>query len=888
MPDWSHVIEVPRPHGFLLWRGKQTAVPAREPLPAGEPCLLVSGGEAFGTVTLGQAASMQVGEFDRIEWADRHRTRPEERKMWWKGARKLVVQDVTKAEWYPESVPVDATRDDDGLIVDVLFKDTAPVTDDEQALISRAQRMPRLIMLSSDALALSGAKLHAGAGVDVVAVDEKAKPLLPFYKGQLETALCAVFGCPEDGITYTDTKDCCRLPLYWLALVRAPRFGIERSDVDQPDFKSLDVDQLRHAWVKQSAEVDMPYSYEDYPEQIENLPEAARRLWVDAYNAAFEEHNDEDIARRVAWTVVNRDYERGDDGEWMAREKQAVTKTERGMEFTADAYLYVPTPHKPGLWKLRIEESPGEITRKQLGLAAAALGPGLRGQRVELPDDERRNAARKLVAEYRKLDTPDGDIPVYLWRLADLKPPEEAKGAALHWAFSEEHPDAWVAEIQASNLVVLDGDKTYQVPYDGGGFVGREGWVEVSYQPVEETEKPEPQPEAEKEGRRLRGDRIGLLRDLKDRLGGLGNVIADLLSWAEYDDGEPETIAELFNKEAGFAIKEVDGEPWFFSWSANAFKDRDEEIFSTAALEHYVDEAETKQERGWFNFWHIPGTDFARKEWQAVVGRFLVEAGPFLDDEKGQAASKFFDKYPDGHPDYAPEGWGASVEYKYLPEERDTGVYKWIWITRTTALPRSTAANIWTESGKGAHIMLLEGQRKEAAVALFGEEFVDKLETDAEKRTEELEADVEFKEAEPPVVVTEEETEAEPEVEAEAEPVTEEVTTEAIEATPEFVEAVADKVGEKFTIDLQPVVDVIGVLTKGVDGLGERVAKLEKDESLKQKTELPRFQLQMVKRASESEETVVEKDDALRESKPTETEKQHVSGSAADAFFGAK
>ncbi len=125
MPDWSHVIEVPRPHGFLLWRGKQTAVPAREPLPAGEPCLLVSGGEAFGTVTLGQAASMQVGEFDRIEWADRHRTRPEERKMWWKGARKLVVQDVTKAEWYPESVPVDATRDDDGLIVDVLFKDTA-------------------------------------------------------------------------------------------------------------------------------------------------------------------------------------------------------------------------------------------------------------------------------------------------------------------------------------------------------------------------------------------------------------------------------------------------------------------------------------------------------------------------------------------------------------------------------------------------------------------------------------------------------------------------------------------------------------------------------------------------------------------------------------------
>jgi hypothetical protein len=555
----------------------------------------------------------------------------------------------------------------------------------------------------------------------------------------------------------------------------------------------------------------------------------------------------------------------------------------------------VPTPHKPSLWKLRIEESPGEITRRQLGRAAAALGPGLRGQRVELPDDERRKVAKKLVAEYRKLDTPDGDIPVYLWRLADLKPPEEAKGAALHWAFSEQHPDAWVAEVQADCLVVLDGDKTYRVPYDGGGFVERDKWVEVSYQPVDP--KPEPavkeiEPEAEKEGRRLRGDRIGLLRDLKDRLGGLGNVIAELLSWAEYTDAEPETVAELFNKEAGFAIKEVDGVPWFFSWSANAFKDRDKEIFSTAALERYVDEAETKQERGWFNFWHIPGTDFARKEWQGVVGRFLVEAGPFLDDERGQAASKFFDKYPDGHPDYAPEGWGSSVEYKYLPEERDAGVYKWLWITRTTALPRSSAANIWTESGKGAYIMALEGQRKEAAVELFGEEFVDKLETDAEKRTEELEADVEFKEAEAEEVVTEEKTEeetAEPEVEAEAEPeVAEEVTTEDVAVTEEFVTAVAAEVSEKFTVDFQPVVDVVELLTKGVDGLGERVAKLEKQEEVKQATELPRFILRTVKRASESEETVVEDDDALKESKPTETEKAHVDGSAADAFFGAK
>ena len=132
-------------------------------------------------------------------------------------------------------------------------------------------------------------------------------------------------------------------------------------------------------------------------------------------------------------------------------------------------------------------------------------------------------------------------------------------------------------------------------------------------------------------------------------------ALSDLLSWGSYDEAK-EDVA-MFNTPSGFAVKTVNGEPWHFTWSTNAFEDREGEIFSTKALEQYVLENEKKEHRGFFNLWHINegqdsfNSDFAEKRWQGVVGRFLVESGPYLDDHKGQSALKFFSKYSDGHPD---------------------------------------------------------------------------------------------------------------------------------------------------------------------------------------------------------------------------------------------
>ena len=70
------------------------------------------------------------------------------------------------------------------------------------------------------------------------------------------------------------------------------------------------------------------------------------------------------------------------------------------------------------------------------------------------------------------------------------------------------------------------------------------------------------------------------------------------------------------------------------------------------------------------------------------MGRFLIEAGPFLDNDFGKSAKNFFAQHPESHPEFAPEGWGASVEFLYVPEERENKVYENIHITRTS-LPES-------------------------------------------------------------------------------------------------------------------------------------------------------------------------------------------------------
>lgn len=93
--------------------------------------------------------------------------------------------------------------------------------------------------------------------------------------------------------------------------------------------------------------------------------------------------------------------------------KQAKTKTEGGVKYPAGDYAYVPDAGKPSTWKLRMSQShPGNITKSQLGRAAAAFSPGgFRGQRVQIPSGDVAKVKTRIRGEYRKLGVEPADIP---------------------------------------------------------------------------------------------------------------------------------------------------------------------------------------------------------------------------------------------------------------------------------------------------------------------------------------------------------------------------------------------------------------------------------------------------------------------------------------------
>ncbi len=66
----------------------------------------------------------------------------------------------------------------------------------------------------------------------------------------------------------------------------------------------------------------MPYQkINDLPDRVTaHLPQHAQEIFLAAFNHAFEEyHHDEERAFRVAWSAVERDYEKGEDGEWQRK-----------------------------------------------------------------------------------------------------------------------------------------------------------------------------------------------------------------------------------------------------------------------------------------------------------------------------------------------------------------------------------------------------------------------------------------------------------------------------------------------------------------------------------------------------------------------------------------
>lgn len=726
-------INLPKPHGFLIWRGKQTAIASPAPLSADEKMLLVSNDEAYGEVVLSNPIACNLSEFERLE--SEHRIRPEDRKLYWPDASVFYVHRFR--DWQPYEEYIEEKHLDlngrECQTKRVLPKtpirlngDTAELLDlpepneAQKELLLQAERLPKTIILSG-AVTLEGTKAIIN-GVDPA----KVQPIL------------------NATLSDTDLGDA-SLDLYQLALVRVPRLLLKKK------------------------EMTMPYKIQDnHPECDDDKPVGIVNTDTGKLKGCSE---DMDMAKEAVAAM-------------MANEEKSV---------------------------------------------------------------------KELLAEARKCYDEGMAMPVIVngpTTFADLAALEEAREVA-----NETYELSYQFQLLSSNILSNSeiADKGAALSALAGEYsrlVQQIGKKELDPNPRIELKVPvdDKTDEEYKAGKRVK-------TSMKEKLNALWDTFKEFMDWANEADKEPELPG--FSK--GFGIKQVNGIPWFIAYSTNAFMDREGEIFSTKSLEKYVEEAELKGDRGFFNFWHIPNTDFAKKEWQAVVGRVLVEAGPFLDNELGQAAYKFFEQYPDGHPEIAPDGWGTSPEYRYLPEERKTGVYENIWISRTSALSRLAAANIWT---KGNIKMALTDKQVVSGKTFFGEELFAKIVNGAEEQTKELEeAKVGHKDAAEVVETTEVKTEIELDM-----------------------DALADAVITKLNLNFQPFSDALALIGQELAELKGEVKSLEKQKQIENKVETPRFVFSL-QQASKAAETIVSEDDELKNKKPAEAAKVPTDGSLASLYF---
>ena len=65
----------------------------------------------------------------------------------------------------------------------------------------------------------------------------------------------------------------------------------------------------------------MPYSTNsELPAAVKNhLPEHAQTIYREAFNNAHKQYNNEESAFKVAWSAVEKEYKKNDEGEWVKK-----------------------------------------------------------------------------------------------------------------------------------------------------------------------------------------------------------------------------------------------------------------------------------------------------------------------------------------------------------------------------------------------------------------------------------------------------------------------------------------------------------------------------------------------------------------------------------------
>lgn len=132
-------------------------------------------------------------------------------------------------------------------------------------------------------------------------------------------------------------------------------------------------------------------------------------------------------------------------------------------------------------------------------------------------------------------------------------------------------------------------------------------------------------------------------------------------------------------------FKQADGRYRWVAVSSTAFRDRDQEIVSVKALQDDCEVADATGQYGPLRFWHLPRIDIGDCDYNAVVGRSLIESGTFRDPRIGAAlAAKSAD-------------WRMSIGFVH-PHDQPTaeGVFTSIRRFERSIVPAGRESNTFT------------------------------------------------------------------------------------------------------------------------------------------------------------------------------------------------
>jgi len=151
----------------------------------------------------------------------------------------------------------------------------------------------------------------------------------------------------------------------------------------------------------------MPYTLATIPDWVKKMPKRAQEIWVNAFNAAVKQYDDEETAFKIAIAAVKNKYKQNERGEWILKEiEEAEWDVKYINDLPDDCFAVIlPDGEKDEEGKtvprtLRYfpyKNADGEIDLPHLRNALARL------PQAKIPEEYRRKAEQVLKAAAKKM-----------------------------------------------------------------------------------------------------------------------------------------------------------------------------------------------------------------------------------------------------------------------------------------------------------------------------------------------------------------------------------------------------------------------------------------------------------------------------------------------------